>query len=63
MSINNDIPGVEIFGKGRMEFELPCGYVDAAGTVHNTIILKEMTGIEEDIMDDDKVSVTTRITR
>lgn len=65
MSANahNNIPGVEIFGKGRGNFTLPCGYVDAAGQVHNEIFLKEMTGVEDDILDDNDLVVNERISK
>lgn len=60
---HHDIPGVEFFGKGRGNFTLPCGYVDAAGVVHNDIHLREMTGTEDDILDDNDLVVNERITR
>jgi len=63
VSADHDIPGVVAYGKGRGEYTLPCGYVDGAGKVHNTIILRETTGAEEDILDDDQLSTTERITR
>jgi hypothetical protein len=31
-------------------FELPCGYVDAAGVLHTEIVLRELTGSEEDLL-------------
>ena len=61
MSINHDIPGVEVFGKGRQTYTLPCGYVDGLGKVHRQIVMREMTGAEEDLMDEDGVSATDRI--
>lgn len=60
---HHDIPGVEFFGKGRGNFTLPCGYVDAAGVVHKEIILREMTGLEEDILDDNDLVVNERISK
>src|SRR5579859_3549064 len=60
---HHDIPGVEFFGKGRGNFTLPCGYVDPAGVVHNEIYLREMTGTEDDILDDNDLVVNERITR
>jgi hypothetical protein len=54
---------VEVFGKGRGEYTLPCGYVDAEGKVHRKVILREMSGEEEDLMDDDEVSVSERHSR
>jgi hypothetical protein len=58
-----DVPGVEVFGKGTGEYTLPCGYVDPQGAVHNTVFLRELTGTEEDMMDDDDVGVTERMSR
>lgn len=63
MGADHDIPGVIAFGKGRGDYQLPCGYVDAEGKVHNTVIIRETTGHEEDILDDDQLSTTERITR
>lgn len=60
---HHDIQGVEFFGKGRGNFTLPCGYVDAAGTIHNEIYLREMTGAEDDILDDNDLIVNERISR
>lgn len=57
-----DVPGIEIFGKGRGLYDLPCGFVDAEGKTHRTVILREMTGTEEDMMDDDDVPVHDRTT-
>jgi len=57
-----DVPGVEVFGRGRGQYQLPCGYVDEQGKVHKTIVLREMTGTEEDIMDDDELPVHERTT-
>jgi hypothetical protein len=42
---------------------LPCGYVDPAGRVFNRIYLREMTGVEDDIMDDDELNVSERMSR
>jgi len=58
-----DVPGVEVFGKGTGEYTLPCGYVDPQGVVHKTVLLRELTGEEEDMMDDDDVGVTERMSR
>jgi hypothetical protein len=57
-----DVPGVEVFGKGKGFYDLPCGYVDSDGKVHRTVILREMTGAEEDMMDDDDLPVNERTT-
>ena len=57
-----DVPGVEVFGKGKGEYRLPCGYVDETGKVHKRIVLRETTGVEEDMMDDDEMSSDARMT-
>lgn len=36
-------------------FELPCGYLDAAGVLHREVLLSEITGREEDMLANDKV--------
>jgi hypothetical protein len=37
--------------KGSMrEFELPTGYLDKDGNIHNSCVVREMTGYEEDIL-------------
>jgi hypothetical protein len=56
-----DVPGVEVFGKGRAQFEVPCGYVDPAGKVHKSVVLRELTGVEEDMMDDDSIPSNERM--
>lgn len=56
-----DIPGVEVRGRGMQDFVLPVGYVDVAGTVHNQVVLREMTGEEDDMMGNDDLPITDRI--
>lgn len=56
-----DVAGIEVFGKGRGEFTLPCGYVDETGKVHKKVVLRETTGTEEDMMDDDELSSNERM--
>lgn len=63
MPAHNNIPELEIFGQGRGDFRLPTGYVDVDGRVFDHIYLKEMTGIEDDIMDDDDLNVSERMSR
>lgn len=63
MAVNNDIPELSVWGAGRGDFRLPCGYVDEKGRVFNHIYLREMTGIEDDILDDDELNVSERMTR
>ena len=57
-----DVAGVEVFGKGRGEYLLPCGFVMPDGKVYKKIVLRETKGHEEDMMDDDSVLRSTRIT-
>jgi len=56
-----DIPGVEIHGKGVVDFTLPVGYVDVEGKVHNQITLKEMTGTEDDMMGNADLPIGERV--
>jgi len=56
-----DIPGVELHGKGVADYTLPVGYVDAEGKVHNQIVLKEMTGIEDDMMGNADLPIGERV--
>lgn len=63
MADHNNIPDLQVFGKGRGDFKLPTGYVDKTGRVFNRIYLREMTGIEDDIMDDDELNLSERMTR
>ena len=43
-----DVQGVEVFGKGRGSFRLPCGYVDPSGKAHRTIVMREVSGDDSD---------------
>lgn len=61
MGAESDIPGVEMWGKGRGSYTLPCGYVDPSGIVHKNIVLKEMTGFEDSQLDDGEVAASERI--
>jgi hypothetical protein len=60
---HNAIPNLEVFGKGRGDFKLPCGYVDPEGRVFNHVYLREMSGVEDDIMGDDELNLSERMTR
>jgi hypothetical protein len=53
---------VEVWGQGRGQFTLPCGCVDGDGEVHKEIVLREMRGHEEDMMDDDSLPRSKRMT-
>lgn len=57
-----DIPGVELHGKGTRDFTLPVGYVDASGKVHDVVIMREMTGAEDDMLGNDDLPVGERVT-
>jgi len=56
-----DIPGVKIHGKGLMDFPLPVGYVDVENRVHNQIVLREMTGTEDDMMGNAELPIGERV--
>ena len=56
-----DIPGVELHGKGVADYTLPVGYVDVEGKVHNQIVLKEMTGVEDDMMGNADLPIGERV--
>jgi hypothetical protein len=60
---HNNIPNLEVFGKGRGDFRLPCGYVSAEGRVYNHVYLREMSGLEDDIMGDDDLHLSDRMTQ
>lgn len=62
MSGVTDIPGVTLFGKGTKDFVLPVGYVDGAGKLHDTIVLREMTGAEDDMMGNEELPIGDRAT-
>jgi hypothetical protein len=63
MVAHNNIPNLEVFGKGSGDFQLPCGYVDGEARVFNRVYLREMTGVEDDIMADDELNLSERMTR
>jgi len=56
-----DIPGIEVHGKGVRDFRLPVGYIDSEGKVHDQIILREMTGEEDDMMGNDDLPIGERV--
>lgn len=69
MPIDHNIPGVEVYGKGMGEYTLPGGYIQYVDgdpenvIVHKQVIMREMTGEEEDIMDEDALTTTERISQ
>jgi len=63
VAAHNNIPDLQVFGKGKGDFKLPTGYVDPNGRVFNRIYLREMTGVEDDIMDDDELNLSERMSR
>lgn len=42
-------------------YDLPCGYVDAAGQLHSEVQLRELSGLEEDLLANDKVSAAKKM--
>lgn len=56
-----DIPGLKIHGKGQMDFVLPVGYVDPENKVHNNIVVREMTGVEDDMMGNSDLPIGERV--
>lgn len=54
---------METRSNGRGVYLLPFGYVDQAGKVHKEVELREMTGVEEDILASLKVPPRRRIER
>lgn len=59
----SDIPGLEVHGKGEMDFALPVGYVDPNGKVHRHISLREMTGVEDDMMGNADLPIGERVSK
>jgi hypothetical protein len=49
-------------GAGTFSVDLPCGYLDADGNIHRTMLVGEMTGYEEDILGG-KGEIVTRINK
>jgi hypothetical protein len=60
MSQENDLR-VPVFGHSSEQFKLPCGYVDPEGKVHNVVVMRQMTGVEEDMMANDNLAVPERV--
>ena len=56
-----DIPGIEVHGRGQQDFTLPVGYIDGAGKLQDQIILREMTGAEDDMMGNDDLPIGERV--
>jgi hypothetical protein len=52
---------VPVFGHSSEDFKLPCGYVDSSGKLHNIVVMRQMTGVEEDMMANDNLAVTERV--
>lgn len=42
-------------------FDLPCGYIDADGSIHTEVKVREITGYEEDILANKKVPSNKKI--
>lgn len=45
----------------QAEYVLPCGYLDAAGNLHQDVRMREMTGREEDLLASNKISPQRKI--
>jgi hypothetical protein len=58
-----DVPGVELHGKGVADFVLPVGYVDVEGKVHDQLVLREMTGKEDDMMGNAELPIGERVSQ
>lgn len=54
---------VPVFGHSSQDFKLPCGYVDPDGKVHNIVVIRQMTGEEEDMMANDNLAVNERVSQ
>jgi hypothetical protein len=54
---------VEEGQSGVCTVELPTGFLDVDGELHKTAYLKEMTGVEEDILASKKMNVTHKISK
>jgi hypothetical protein len=54
---------VEEGQSGVCTVELPTGFLDADGKLYKTVHLKEMTGVEEDILASKKMNVTHKISK
>ena len=62
-AMNNPMEAqVPVFGHSSADYTLPCGYVDPDGVVHNNVRIRQMTGVEEEMMANDELIVTDRIT-
>lgn len=52
MSVDNVVADIQVkepkSSKGL--FDLPCGYIDESGTLHTEVALREITGVEEDML-------------
>jgi hypothetical protein len=42
-------------------FELPCGYLDSEGTLHTEVVVREITGFEEDMLANPKIRPSMKI--
>jgi hypothetical protein len=54
---------VEEGQSGVCVVELPTGFLDIDGNLHKTVHLKEMTGVEEDILASKRINVTHKISK
>ena len=56
-----DIPGVELHGRGVVDYPLPVGYIDPEGKVHRQVVLKEMEGFEDDMLGNADLPIGERV--
>jgi hypothetical protein len=59
-SMAQNVPTTE---QGNNSFTLPCGYIDPSGNLHNVIKLRELSGVEDDILDSSELSINQRISQ
>lgn len=46
---------------GIAVFDLPCGYIDPKGELHTEIVVREMTGEEEDLLANPKIKISKKL--
>lgn len=57
IEMNLEIPTSPLASAG-----LPCGYIDSEGTLHSEVEVRELTGVEEDILATKGISFSDKIT-
>lgn len=64
--MSKDLEMMDLVEEGQSSLSmvvLPTGYLDEKGELHKTVILNEMTGVEEDILASKRMSVTHKISK